>query len=88
MSTRTVLQYAGMAFAAAMVMGIPVEEVASPMGSARIAPAPPAVSPSALPLAPAARPASPAPSLPPQQPTPSEEAMERQLPLARGVVQA
>lgn len=88
MSTRTVLQYAGMALAAAMVMGIPVEDVASPIGSARVAPASPAASPSALPLAPAARPASPAPSLPQQQPTPSEEAMERQLPLARGVVQA
>lgn len=89
MSTRTFLQYAGMAFVAAMVMGMQIEQVSPRIEPTRIAAEPPAASRSAEPRAPSAE-----PSARSQRPrgqhrdAPGQEAMELRLPLARGVVQA
>jgi len=89
MSLRTLLQYAGMAFVAAMVMGMQIDEATPTIGPQRIASEPPVASRSAAPPAPSAQPAAPSPSRrEPRPAAPGQEAMELRLPLARGVVQA
>lgn len=91
MSTRTLLQYAGMAFVAAMVMGIQIDDGSSAIKPTQIAAEPPASSRSAAPLAPSGKTATPSQSQREyeQHPAaPGQEAMELRVPLARGVVQA
>jgi len=89
MNTRTRLQYAAMAFIAAMVMGVQIDDAAPTAEPRRITSEPPVASRSAAPPAPSAQPAPPSPSRREQRPTaPGQEAMELRGPLARGVVQA
>lgn len=89
MNTRTLLQYVGMAFVAAMVMGMQVDGATAASEPTRIASEPPVVSRSAAPRAPSTRPASPSQRQREQHPAaPAQEATELHAPLARGVVQA